>query len=137
MPDTICEASTANAPITATPEATQAALHEVATFSWSALVTVDPDTLLPTGGVVGDFAAEARPSSWDNELLAPAYNKFTDLARSTTLVAMLYDATDGDLERAPIYTNLYSQLGGGRRAPCCLRGQLPMLGCRESAPFSR
>jgi DNA-binding NarL/FixJ family response regulator len=97
--------------LTATLEATQAALHDVATFSWSALMTVDPDTLLPTGGVVEGFAAEACAPFWDNELLAPGYNKFTDLARSTTSVATLYDATDGDLERAPIYTNLYSQLG--------------------------
>lgn len=92
-------------------EATQAALHDVAGFSWSALMTVDPDTLLPTGGLVEGFAAEACAPFWDNELLAPGYNKFIDLARSTAAVATLYDATDGDLDRAPIYTNLYAQLG--------------------------
>lgn len=97
--------------LTATLEATQAALHDVATFSWGALMTVDPDTLLPTGGMVEGFAAEACAPFWDNELLAPGYNKFTDLARSSTSVATLFDATDGDLDRAPIYTNLYEQLG--------------------------
>ncbi len=97
--------------LTATLEATQAALHDVATFSWSALMTVDPDTLLPTGGLVEGFAAEACAPFWDNELLAPGYNKFTELARSTTSVATLFEATDGDLGRAPIYTNLYAQLG--------------------------
>jgi DNA-binding NarL/FixJ family response regulator len=97
--------------LTATLEATQAALHDVATFSWSALMTVDPDTLLPTGGLVEGFAPEACAPFWDNELLAPGYNKFTDLARSTSSVATLFDATDGDLDRAPIYTNLYAQLG--------------------------
>ena len=97
--------------LTAVLEATQAALHDVATISWSALMTVDPDTLLPTGGLVEGFDAEACAPFWDNELLAPGYNKFTDLARSTTSVATLYDATDGDLGRAPIYSNLYSQLG--------------------------
>ncbi len=97
--------------LTATLEATQAALHDVAKFSWSALMTVDPDTLLPTGGLVEGFAAEACAPFWDNELLAPGYNKFTDLARSTTSVATLFEATDGDLDRAPIYTNLYAQLG--------------------------
>ena len=61
--------------------------------------------------MVEGFAAEACAPFWDNELLAPGYNKFTDLARSTTSVATLYDATDGDLDRAPIYTNLYAQLG--------------------------
>ena len=100
-----------NPDLTATLEATQAALHDVAKFSWGALMTVDPDTLLPTGGMVEGFEAEACAPFWDNELLAPGYNKFTDLARSNTSVATLYEATDGDLDRAPIYTNLYSQLG--------------------------
>jgi DNA-binding NarL/FixJ family response regulator len=97
--------------LTTTLDSVQAALHDVATFTWSALMTVDPDTLLPTGGLVEGFAAEACAPFWDNELLAPGYNKFIDLARSTTSVATLYDATDGDLDRAPIYTNLYAQLG--------------------------
>ncbi len=97
--------------LTAALEATQAALHDVSTFSWGALMTVDPDTLLPTGGMVEGFAAEACAPFWDNELLAPGYNKFTDLARSNTSVATLYEATEGDLDRAPIYTNLYAQLG--------------------------
>ncbi len=97
--------------LTAILEATQAALHDVAKFTWSALMTVDPDSLLPTGGLVEGFAAEACAPFWDNELLAPGYNKFTDLARSTTCVATLFEATDGDLERAPVYTNLYAQLG--------------------------
>ena len=103
--------STERPDLTVTLEETQAALHDVATFSWSALMTVDPDTLLPTGGLVEGFAAEACAPFWDNELLAPGYNKFTELARSTTSVATLFEATDGDLDRAPIYTNLYAQLG--------------------------
>lgn len=92
-------------------EAAQAALHDVATFSWSALMTVDPDSIMPTGGLVEGFDPEACAPFWDNELLAPGYNKFTELARSTTAVATLHDATDGDLERAPIYTNVYAELG--------------------------
>ena len=97
--------------LTATLEATQAALHDVCAFSWSALMTVDPETLLPTGGLVEGFSADACAPFWDDELLAPGYNKFTDLARSNTTVATLYDATDGDLGRAPIYNNLYAGLG--------------------------
>lgn len=97
--------------LTAALEAAHAALHDVATFSWSALMTVDPETLLPTGGLVEGFSADACAPFWDSELLAPGYNKFTDLARSTATVATLHDATDGDLDRAPIYTNLYRQLG--------------------------
>lgn len=88
-----------------------AALHAVTRFSWCTLMTVDPKTLLPTGGVVEGFFAEACAPFWDTELLLPGFNKFTDLARSTEPVATLADATDGDLRRAPIYTNVYEPLG--------------------------
>lgn len=88
-----------------------AALHSVSRFSWCALMTVDPQTLLPTGGVVEGFSAEACTPFWDNELLAPGFNKFNALARSTDTVATLVEATDGDLERAPIYQTLYAPLG--------------------------
>lgn len=90
---------------------TLASLHAVTRFSWCALMTVDPRTLLPTGGIVEGFAAEACAPFWDNELLAPGFNKFNALARSTDTVATLYDVTDGDIERAPIYTDLYAPLG--------------------------
>lgn len=90
---------------------TLAALHSVTSFSWCAMMTVDPQTLLPTGGVVEGFSPEACTPFWDNELLAPGFNKFNVLARSTDTVATLVDATDGDLDRAPIYTDLYAPLG--------------------------
>jgi Methyltransferase domain len=90
---------------------TLASFHAVTRFSWCALMTVDPKTLLPTGGIVEGFAAEACAPFWDNELLAPGFNKFNALARSTDTVATLYDVTDGDIERAPIYTDVYAPLG--------------------------
>jgi hypothetical protein len=85
---------------------TLAALHSVTRFSWCALMAVDPQTLLPTGGVVEGFSPDLCAPFWDNELLVPGFNKFNTLARSTQSVATLVDATDGDLERAPIYTDL-------------------------------
>jgi DNA-binding NarL/FixJ family response regulator len=100
-----------NPDLTAVLETIQNALHDVTSFSWSALMTVDPDSLLPTGGIVEGFGAEACAPFWDSELLLPGYNKFTDLARSTEPVATLYEATDGDLGRSPMYTNLYEGLG--------------------------
>lgn len=92
-------------------QATLTALHSVTRFSWCALMTVDPKTLLPTAGVVEGFSPELCAPFWDHELLAPGFNKFTSLARSTDTVATLFDATDGDLQRAPIYTELYAGLG--------------------------
>ncbi|WP_241042806.1 helix-turn-helix transcriptional regulator [Pseudonocardia alaniniphila] len=90
---------------------TVAALHEVTAFSRCAVLTVDPWTLLPTGGVVEGFPPEACGPFWDNELLSPGFNKFRELARSTETVATLVEATDGDIDRAPIYTDLYASLG--------------------------
>jgi DNA-binding CsgD family transcriptional regulator len=90
---------------------TLAALHRVTRFSWGAVMTVDPWTLLPTGGLVEGFPPETCAPFWDNELVAPGFNKFNVLARSTDPVATLVGATDGDIARAPIYTDLYAPLG--------------------------
>jgi len=90
---------------------TQAALHAVTRFSWSTIMSVDPLTLLPTGGAVEGFSPDQCAPFWDHELLAPGFNKFTTLARRTPTVATLVDATDGDLRRAPIYTDMYAALG--------------------------
>ena len=64
--------------LTAVLETVQNALHDVTSFSWSALMTVDPDTLLPTGGIVEGFAAEACAPFWDSELLDPDFLKFRE-----------------------------------------------------------
>lgn len=89
-----------------------AALHDVTTFSWAALMTMDPETMLPTcGAVIEGFTADACAPFWDDELLAPGFNKFTDLARRVDPVATLFDATDGDLQRSPSYVNNYAPLG--------------------------
>jgi DNA-binding NarL/FixJ family response regulator len=87
------------------------ALHRVTRFAACALMTVDPQTLLPTGGIVEGFDPETCGPFWDHELLAPGFNKFTTLARSSDTVATLYEATDGDLTRAPIYAHLYEPVG--------------------------
>lgn len=86
------------------------ALHEVAGFRQAALMTVDPQTILPTAGVVEGFTPDACGPFWDIELVGPGYNNFTSLARSTDPVATLHDATDGDLHRSPVYSQLYAPL---------------------------
>jgi len=62
--------------------------------------------------MAGTASAWGVGSGYD-ELLAPGFNKFNVLARSTDTVATLVDATDGDLGRAPIYTDLYAPYGFG------------------------
>jgi DNA-binding CsgD family transcriptional regulator len=84
------------------------AFHDIVLFDKCALMTTDPETLLPSSGVVEGFAADACAPFWDNELLDPDFNKFTQLARSHDPVVTLVEATDGDLSRSPRYQKLYS-----------------------------
>jgi DNA-binding NarL/FixJ family response regulator len=87
------------------------AFHEVAVFDRAAVMTTDPQTMLPSGGVVEGFEAENCAPFWDNELLDPDFNKYTQLALSRDPVATLAEATDGDLGRSPRYQKLYSSFG--------------------------
>jgi hypothetical protein len=92
------------------------ALHEVAGFEACALVITDPETTLPTGGMVENFSADSPDicaQVWDNELLDPDFNKFNMLARSTDAVASLWEVTDGDLDRSPRYVKVYEPRGIG------------------------
>jgi len=109
--DLLLRVTSAEADLAVVLDAVVKALHEVTTFSWCAVMPVDPQTLLPTAGVVEGFPPETCAPFWDHELLAPGFNKFNVLARSTDTVATLVDATDGNLQRAPIYSEVYSPLG--------------------------
>jgi DNA-binding CsgD family transcriptional regulator len=87
------------------------ALRLLVPFSWGAIMTVDHETLLPTGGVVEGFDASSCTPFWDNELLDPDFAKFRDLATSSDPVTTLAIATDGDLVRSPRYQKLFASLG--------------------------
>lgn len=87
------------------------AVNAVAPHAAAAVMTTDPETHLPAGGIVSGFESEACVPFWDNELLDPDFNKFNDLARSVLPVATLAEATDGDLERSPRFQKLYREFG--------------------------
>jgi DNA-binding CsgD family transcriptional regulator len=87
------------------------AVSKVARCDALALMSTDPETHLPAGGVVAGFEPSACVPFWDNELLDPDFNKFNDLARRVEPVASLSDATDGDLDRSPRFRKLYSTFG--------------------------
>lgn len=87
------------------------AISKVARCDALALMSTDPETHLPAGGVVAGFEPAACVPFWDNELLDPDFNKFNDLARRVEPVATLSDATDGDLERSPRFQKLYAEYG--------------------------
>lgn len=87
------------------------ALARVMPHDATAVMTTDPETHLPAGGIVSGFDKAACVPFWDNELLDPDFNKFNDLARSIEPVATLADVTDGDLHRSPRYQKLYADVG--------------------------
>lgn len=82
-------------------------------FSACAVMTTDPTTLLPSGGVVEGFSTADCVPFWDNELVDPDFNKFADLVRRTDPVATLANATDGDFGRSPRYGKLFAGSGLG------------------------
>lgn len=87
------------------------AVHRVAAYDAGALMSTDPETHLPAGGVVTGFDPSACEPFWDNELLDPDFNKFNDLVHRVEPVATLVDATDGDLSRSPRHQKLYAEFG--------------------------
>jgi len=88
-----------------------AAIAEVARYDAAAVMTTDPETHLPAGGIVTGFDTSECVPFWDNELLDPDFNKFNDLAKSLEPVATLAEATDGDLARSPRFQKLYASAG--------------------------
>jgi DNA-binding CsgD family transcriptional regulator len=85
------------------------AFHDLTEFDRCSVMTTDPETLLPSGGVVEGFESHNCAPFWDNELLDPDFNKFNELARSNDHVATLHEAVDGDLERSPRFVKLYRE----------------------------
>jgi DNA-binding NarL/FixJ family response regulator len=87
------------------------AINKVARCDAMALMSTDPETHLPAGGVVAGFDSTACVPFWDNELLDPDFNKFNELARRVEPIATLADTTDGELGRSPRFQKLYSGYG--------------------------
>jgi DNA-binding CsgD family transcriptional regulator len=85
--------------------------HQLARFDWAAVMTTDPETHLPSGGAVEGFSPDDCAPFWDNELLDPDFNKFSDLAQRSDPVATLHHTVDGDLMRSPRYVKVFSPLG--------------------------
>ena len=111
--DRLLAVDSADAPVSTVLHELLAALHDVATFGWCALLLTDTETMLPFGGLVEGLDPATCVPYWDNELLDPDFAKFNALARSSDPVAVLSDLTDGDLGRSPRYVKLFAPIGGG------------------------
>ena len=94
-----------------TCESVARAINRVASYDAGALMTTDPETHLPAGGIVSGFEPTACAPFWDNELLDPDFNKFNELTRRLEPLATLVEATDGEIERSPRHQKLYASFG--------------------------
>ncbi len=75
--------------------------------------TADPATLLFTGVMVDEVLERATPQFIENEFLKDDVNKFSWLARSTTPVGSLIQATGRELEQSPRYQEILAPLALG------------------------
>src|SRR5689334_2233198 len=76
------------------------------------MAATDPETTLVIGtGVVRELPAEWCQPHWDYEFLVPDYIKYADIARSSSRVADIHDATGGRPERSPRFKHYGADTG--------------------------
>jgi len=75
--------------------------------------TADPATLLFTGVMIDEVLERATAQFIENEFLKDDVNKFSWLARSTTPVGSLIQATQRELEQSPRYQEILAPLALG------------------------
>ena len=75
------------------------------------LTVTDPETLLSTGGLAVNMPDEAMLRYYDNELLQPDVNKFTELLQSKRAAGLLSVATAGDPQRSQRYRTMLAPFG--------------------------
>jgi len=88
-------------------------LRKVIPIDVSFFTTVDPATLLFTGAVVDEILQGVTAQFLENEFLKDDVNKFSWLARSTTPVGTLIQATQHELEQSPRYQEILAPLALG------------------------
>jgi hypothetical protein len=88
-------------------------LRAIIPIDVSFFATADPATLLFTGVMVDDLLAGALAPFLVNEFLQEDVNKFTHLARGSSPVGWLSDATQQDLAQSPRYREILAELGLG------------------------
>ncbi|HTI34067.1 MAG TPA: helix-turn-helix transcriptional regulator [Miltoncostaea sp.] len=87
--------------------AVAAEVGAVVGYDGAAWVTIDPATLLVTGGHVEELPRESAPAFYENEYLHEDVLSFAGVARAGARVATLYRATGGD----PAASRLHRELG--------------------------
>ena len=98
-----------------------ARVRHVVPYELAGWMTMDPDTLLPTGTDQTEKPPDLIDAIWRNELFTPDLNKFTELARRRYPVAVLSTAGAETVERSPRHTVIHQQAGLGDEARVVLR----------------
>ncbi len=73
--------------------------------------TMDPGTVLWTGGVMYGLPLEVGMRFYDNELLEDDVLKFSELAQRARPMGTMSRATGGDMHSSPRYRNMYAPNG--------------------------
>jgi DNA-binding CsgD family transcriptional regulator len=88
-----------------------ARLRRAVPYDGAYLATLDPTSLLFTGGVVDDLPAELCHQYYINELAEPDTLKFADLIRRRQPAASLVIDTSGHPERSRRFRSIFAGLG--------------------------
>jgi DNA-binding CsgD family transcriptional regulator len=96
-------------------------LRKVIPIDASFFATADPATLLFTGAVSDTLLERVTPQFLENEFLQDDVNKFTWLARNSTSVRSLVQATQGALTHSPRYHDILAPLSLGDELRAALR----------------
>jgi DNA-binding CsgD family transcriptional regulator len=88
-----------------------ARLRRAIPYDGAYLATLDPTSLLFTGGVVDDLPAEPCHRYYVNELTEPDTLKFADLIQRRQPAASLVIDTDGHPERSLRFRSIFADLG--------------------------
>jgi len=88
-----------------------ARLRRAVPYDGAYLATLDPASLLFTGGIVDDLPAELCHRYYINELTEPDTLKFADLIRRRRPAGSLVIDTGGHPERSPRFRSIFAGLG--------------------------
>jgi DNA-binding CsgD family transcriptional regulator len=94
-------------------DAANGTLDGLVEFDSSCWLSLDPSTLLPTSHFTFQVPLEQFFEMAVNEFLEDDFNKFSDIARSPRPVALLSQATHGDLAQSSRFNNILSPNGYG------------------------
>ncbi|OZI11175.1 helix-turn-helix transcriptional regulator [Bacillaceae bacterium SAS-127] len=88
-----------------------AELRKVIPFAASCCTMVDPNTLLSTGAITEENVEKIHPLIFKYEFSQNDFNHYDELVHSQTTVAILSEATEGQLERSHRYRTILQPAG--------------------------